>query len=230
MSGRALTCLIPAFNEADRIGSVLAAVQLHALVQRIIVIDDGSTDDTAEVARNAGAEVLQTPGNIGKTAALALGLKNVTTSHVLLLDADLTGLTPDAITTLITPVLDRSAIASLSLRGNAPYLWRLIGLDYISGERVLPYALLAPHLQAMSALPRFGFEVFLNRLLIASQRPIAVVPLPDVASPSKVAKRGAWAGLKADAGMLRDIFNTVSGPEILQQIFLMKRHQLGRKP
>lgn len=229
MSGATFTCLIPAFNEADRIADVLAAVRLHPLVEKTIVIDDGSTDQTAQVARSTGVEVLQTSGNIGKTAALALGLRNLTTSHVLLLDADLIGLTSEDVTELINPVLQCSAIASLSLRGNAPRLWRLIGLDYISGERVVPYALLASHLEAMEALPRFGFEVFLNRLLIASHQPIAVVPLPHVASPSKANKRGAWAGIKADASMMQDIFKTVSGAEILHQIFLLKRRQLAAR-
>jgi len=76
------------------------------------------------------------------------------------------------------PVIQGRAAATISLRGNAPRTWRLIGLDFISGERVLPMDLIAPHLAALDALPRFGFKVFLNRLLLDAARPVAVVRWP----------------------------------------------------
>ena len=220
------TCVIPAYNEADRIGGVLAAVAEHADLQHVIVIDDGSTDLTAQVARSFGVMVLTTTGNLGKTAALALGLQYVKTSHVVLLDGDLLGLTALDVTRLITPVADGLAIASISLRGNAPRLWRMIGLDYISGERALPFDLLKPHLGKLNHLPRFGFEVFLNRLLIKTKRPIAIVAFQDVSSPSKATKHGLWRGLRADALMIRDILLTVSLAEILRQIVSLKRSRL----
>jgi len=223
MTGLALTCLIPAHNEAARIGAVLRAVAGHPLVARVLVIDDGSTDATAAIARAAGVQVIAPPHNLGKTGALILGLRQVTQGHLLLLDADLTGLTPDAITALIAPVADGRAMASLSLRGNAPRTWRRIGVDYITGERVLPHALLAGHLDQIAALPRFGFEVFLNRLLIAADQPIAIVPWPGVASPSKVSKRGVLRGIKADAAMMSDIFRTLGPTACLRQIIAMRR-------
>ena len=99
-------------------------------------------------------------------------------------------------------------------------------MDYISGERVLPTALLTPHLDTLNTLPRFGFEVFLNRLLIDTKAPIAIVRWPDVASPSKATKRGSLHGIRADAMMMRDIFKTVSTAEIIRQIALIKRRTL----
>lgn len=219
-----LTCLIPAWNEAARIGGVLDAVAGHPALERVLVIDDGSTDGTGDVARARGAEVLRTPGNLGKTRALALGLGTVAGGHVMLLDADLTGLSAGAVSRLAAPVIAGRAAASLSLRGNAPRTWRLIGLDYITGERVLPHALLAPHLATFGTLPRFGFEVFLNRLLIDQGAPVAIVPWPEVASPSKAAKRGSvMAGLRADAAMLGDIYRTVGWRECSRQIAALRR-------
>lgn len=219
-----LTCLIPAWNEAARIGGVLDAVARHPDLGRVVVVDDGSTDGTGDVARARGVEVLRTPGNLGKTRALALGLGTVDDGHVMLLDADLTGLTPGAVSRLAAPVTGGRAAASLSLRGNAPRTWRMIGLDYITGERVLPLSLLAPHLDALSGLPRFGFEVFLNRLLIDKGAPVAVVPWPEVGSPSKALKRGSvMAGLRADAAMLGDIYRTVGWRECSRQIAGLRR-------
>ena len=218
MTAPTFTCLIPAYNEAARIGTVLDAVIGHPWVGAVIVIDDGSTDDTAEIARAKGAEVTRTAGNLGKTRALLQGLGRVTSSHIILIDADLTGLTASALTQLIDPVRTGAAMSAISLRGNAPRTWRFIGLDYISGERVFPREILAGQDEKLSRLPRFGFEVFLNRMMIARGDPIAIVKWPNVASPSKVAKRGVLAGLWADVAMMSDIFRTIGPLDCLQQI------------
>ena len=223
MTSPSFTCLIPAYNEAARIGPVLDAVLAQPLLAQVIVIDDGSTDTTAEIARAKGATVLRTPGNLGKTRALALGLQSVQTSHLVLIDADLTGLTPQALTALMDPVLRGQAVAAISLRGNAPRTWRLVGIDYISGERVLPLSLLTGQQDRLATLPRFGFEVFLNRLLIAQNSPLAIVPWPAVASPSKAAKRGLIAGVWADIAMLADIFRTIGPVACLRQIIALRR-------
>ncbi len=223
MTSHSFTCLIPAYNEAARIGAVLDVVVGHALLDAVIVIDDGSTDDTHAIAQSKGAQVIRTPGNLGKTKALALGLQTVQTSHIVLIDADLTGLTAAALSALIDPVLQGNASATISLRGNAPRTWRLIGIDYISGERVIPQALLADQQDRLGGLPRFGFEVFLNRLLIARNAPIAIVKWPDVASPSKASKRGAVAGIRADIAMMADIFRTIGPVDCLRQITALRR-------
>lgn len=218
-----LTCLIPAWNEAARIGRVLDAVTGHPLVTHVIVVDDGSDDGTEAIAAARGALVIRSAGNLGKTAALALGLRAVATRHVMLLDADLAGLTPAAVAALAAPVLDGRADATVSLRGNAPRTWRLIGLDYLSGERVLPMALLSGEEAALATLPRFGFEVFLNRRLLDSGARIAIVDWPSVASPSKAAKRGRLAGIRADIAMMRDVFRTVGPLGCLRQIHRLRR-------
>ena len=212
-------------NEAARIGGVLAALRHHPLIAETIVIDDGSTDETAKVAETFGVRILRTAGNQGKTRALMHGFGQVATSHVLLLDADLAGLTPDDVTALIAPVASGVAVASISLRGNAPLTWRMIGLDYISGERAMPTVLVSAYLTSLAALPRFGFEVFLNRLLIETGRSVSIVSLPNLISPSKASKRGRIAGLRADVAMMRDIFRTISPFEALHQILALRRAQ-----
>jgi len=64
-----LVAVIPALNAGATVGPVVAGALRH--VRRVIVVDDGSTDDTAEGARRAGAEVIRHPVNRGKGAALA---------------------------------------------------------------------------------------------------------------------------------------------------------------
>ncbi len=161
--------------------------------------------------------------NQGKTGALHAGLIQATGALVLLLDSDLIGLEARHLTALLQPVLDGRAEISISLRENAPRLWKLIGLDYISGERVLPRDLLTPHLDVLRDLPSFGFEVWLNRLCIERRCRLAVVPWPGVFSPLKSAKLGLRRGLAADAGMMGDIFRTVSPMDAATQILEMRR-------
>ena len=223
-----LTCLIAAWNEGARLPAVLDAVRDHPLIDRLLVVDDGSTDDTAAVAQRAGAEVLRLTPNGGKTAALAPGIARLEGEHVLLLDADLTGLTARDITALAAPVLIGAADATLSLRGNAPRTWHWLGVDYISGERVLSVDLLKSLAPALPGLPRFGFEVYLNHALRAQGHRVAVVGWPGVASPSKASKQGLWRGLWADMRMVRDILRCQPLTALLGQIHWL-RGQIARQ-
>ena len=82
--------IVPAFNEAPSIADVVTG--LHGIVSHVLIVDDGSTDQTAARARAAGAEVLSRGTNTGKGSAVRAGLAHVMTgsfTHVLLLDGDL---------------------------------------------------------------------------------------------------------------------------------------------
>lgn len=81
--------LIAAFNEEKRIGEVIAGVLKY--VPKAIVVDDGSTDGTARIARDAGAEILPHGGNLGKGASLRDGLEKAFSDGfdpVIVLDGD----------------------------------------------------------------------------------------------------------------------------------------------
>jgi len=221
---RTVTCLIPAFNEGARIGEVLQAIVGHPQVAEILVIDDGSRDNTAAIVRAVpGVTLIAMPQNRGKTAALVAGIRAAQGTYLLLVDADLSGLTPDHISRLIEPVHAGKADVSLSLRDNAPKPWHWLGIDYISGERVLLKSLLDEHTETMLALPRFGFEVFLNSLLIAQRSRVAVVRWPGVKSPLKGVKMGWRKGLVADAQMIGDMARTVGWTTLVRQIVMLRR-------
>jgi glycosyltransferase involved in cell wall biosynthesis len=223
-----ITCLIAAYNEAARIGAVLAAVAGHPLLDRVIVIDDGSGDGTAEVAASVpGVTVLRQDRNRGKTWALSVGIEAAADPLLLLLDADLVGLTPAHLTALIAPVQSGRADVSVSLRGNAPRPWHWLGLDYISGERVVPRDMLAGRTAELRGLPKFGFEVALNRTILDRRARLAVVPWPEVSSPLKSAKHGVWAGIRGDAAMMADIFRTVPPLQAARQITALRRLRIA---
>lgn len=89
--------LVPAFNEARTIAKVVTGLFPH--VAAVCVVDDGSTDGTADAARGAGADVMVNPGDRGKGTAIRSGLARVLErdcSHVLLIDGDLQHLPEEA--------------------------------------------------------------------------------------------------------------------------------------
>lgn len=83
-----IIALIPAYNEAARVADVVRAARAHLPVW---VVDDGSTDDTAARAQDAGATVLRQTSNLGKGAALQTGFRRALAEGmeaVLTIDAD----------------------------------------------------------------------------------------------------------------------------------------------
>src|SRR5258706_8051254 len=80
--------VVPVFNEAGTVGEVVAAAQAHGAV---LVVDDGSRDGSADVARRAGADVIRHPQRLGKGEAIRTGVAAAQArgaSLVLTLDGD----------------------------------------------------------------------------------------------------------------------------------------------
>jgi len=97
--------LIPAYNESRTIEQVIAGIRQQ--VDHVLVVDDGSTDATAQLALTAGAEVIRRTANGGKGLAVRAGLARVledSFTHVLMLDADLQHKPEEAALLLATAV------------------------------------------------------------------------------------------------------------------------------
>ena len=117
-----LAVVIPARNEADRIAATVGAAAKLAGADIVVVVDDGSTDDTAALAASAGAQVIRHARNRGKAAALETGAEAVRLieaglaasgpRHLLFLDADLGDSAVDA-GPLVDPV--RAGTADMTI-------------------------------------------------------------------------------------------------------------------
>jgi len=120
--GREVAVVIPAYNESITIGSVVLMAKKHA--DLVVVVNDGSKDNTSQIAKMAGATVLENDGNQGKAAALRRGFAYVSRLSfdvVVMMDGD--GQHDwDDIPRLIQPILDNEAdlvIGSRFLEGGA---------------------------------------------------------------------------------------------------------------
>jgi glycosyltransferase involved in cell wall biosynthesis len=115
-----LGVIIPAFNEAATLERVLRRVLLQPCVQQVVVVDDASTDSTAEIAnRFAGdprVQLVRHRVNRGKGAALRTGLDAIAASVVIVQDADLE-YDPVDYSRIIAPILEGRADAVYGVRG-----------------------------------------------------------------------------------------------------------------
>ena len=162
-----ISCVVCAYNEEDRIRNILDAVDAHPALSEVIVVNDGSTDATEALLRTyPNIRVISYTPNRGKTYALSRGIAAAAHDYLMLLDADLAGVTAADIEALAAPVVGGEAEVSISLRQNSLGIYRRMGLDFVSGERVIPTRLLADAIVAMQALPRWGGEAFMNELII----------------------------------------------------------------
>jgi glycosyltransferase involved in cell wall biosynthesis len=89
IEGKSIGVVIPAYNEQDAIGALVQGVREHVPnLKEVIVVDDGSTDDTAELAEKAGATVVRSPYNKGNGAAVKAGIRRATSDILVLMDGD----------------------------------------------------------------------------------------------------------------------------------------------
>ena len=124
--GPSVAAIIPARDEAARIAATVAAARRVPGVDLVVVVDDGSTDATAQLARAAGAEVLRHARNRGKAAAMATGADWVADQdrrapaprggarHLLFVDADLEDSAAN-LSVLVTPVAGGDADMTIAV-------------------------------------------------------------------------------------------------------------------
>ena len=128
--------LVPAYNEAATIGEVLDRVADLDLEAQVIVVDDGSSDATAEIAEAKGATVIRQP-NRGKGAALRAAIPHVEGDIAVVQDADME-YDPADVPALIEPIVRGAAdvVFGSRLRGGRPQraflFWHLVGNRFLS--------------------------------------------------------------------------------------------------
>jgi len=128
--------LIPAYNEAGTIGEVLERIAALGIDAQVIVVDDGSTDETAAMAAAAGATVIR-QANAGKGAAIRAAIPAADGDISVIQDADME-YDPIEVPELIEPIVRGSAdvVFGSRLRGGKPqraYLfWHLVGNRFLS--------------------------------------------------------------------------------------------------
>jgi glycosyltransferase involved in cell wall biosynthesis len=196
--------VMPARNEAATVADNVAAARGCCHVRRVVVVDDGSSDDTAALAEGAGALVVGRPGSRGSKAhAMDAGVQATDATHVLFVDADCTGLTSAHLDAICEPVLAGRAEMSL---GAFDYGWlnRLVlVLPPLSGERIIPR-------WVWEAIPGdklagYTIEVRINEVIAEGRHRTVARTMEGVFHRTKRHKFGRAEGFRRTVGMYRDL-------------------------
>lgn len=213
-----ITAIIPAFNEEQTIGRVLECVTKVEDITQIIVVSDGSTDNTAEVASSYEIEVIDLPENVGKGGAMKAGLERCINENVVFLDADLIGLTEQHVKDLIMPVIKNETEMTIGIFKNGRIVTDLAQkvTPYLSGQRAVKKALLdkIPNID----ITRYGVEVALTKFVEKNAISSKEVYLADMTHVTKEEKLGLIKGVQARLKMYWDIVKILSTNDKERQI------------
>jgi glycosyltransferase involved in cell wall biosynthesis len=194
--GKKIIVCIPAFNEAERIGSIIE--QASKYVSKIIVYDDGSRDSTSEIAKRSGAEVIRNPVNRGYGRAIAALFKKAKVEDVdIMITLDSDGQhDPDQIPEVLEPLLKDECDIVIGSRfislQNIPK-FRSIGIKAITRvTRAASYTSLtdaqsgfrAYNKKALSRIDLFeeGMEVSTEILVRAKEKNLRIKEVPVTVS------------------------------------------------
>ena len=209
-----VTAVIPAYNEEQTIADVVKRVKNIDKIQKVIVVSDGSTDNTAEIARQCGADVIELNENVGKGGAIKAGINECGTEIILFLDADLIGLTEKHILDLIEPVIENKADMTIGIFKNGRMVTDLAQkvTPYLSGQRAIRKSIIdrIPNID----ITRYGVEVALTKYVDKNNIRVQEVDLPDMTHVTKEEKLGIIRGVHARLKMYWDIVKIISNYNI----------------
>ncbi|ABF45340.1 MULTISPECIES: glycosyltransferase family 2 protein [Deinococcus] len=201
-TGARVAVVIPAFNEEETVAGVIRVAR--ELTPEVVVASDGSSDRTAQVAREAGARVVELHENRGKGPALQAALEATCAEYVVMLDADLVGLTREHLEQLLRPVQVGELDMAIGVFEGGSFAsdWGNRLTPHLSGQR-------ACRRDWLLSVPRLGEERWpeppITDHLRATGARWDYVELGQVRQVLKETKRGFWKGARARTKMYADL-------------------------
>lgn len=195
MNGVNVAAIVAAFNEESTIGPIVKALAESGRFREVIVISDGSTDRTAEIARMNGASLVhQLPWKHGKGSALMHGVAHTDAEILFFCDADLIGFSAEHIDRVLNPVLNGKLAMCVGLRDRGGFIMKLSAhLPLIGGERAMRRHVFEDIPDKY--LHGFMVESALNYYCRSRKLPYGTVELPGLGIRRKMQKVGFWKGL-----------------------------------
>ncbi len=204
-----VSAIVPAYNEAGRLGQVLAVLTSYPGFTEVIVVDDGSTDATATVVAAYPVRYLRLPTNHGKGYAMDYAVGQARGTIIFFCDADIRGLTLATVSTILAPVTAGQAEMSIAVRGrHVSLLTKVLAYIFpmttlIGGERAITRKLW----NDLPAYYKHGFriEAGLNFLAGHRQPGLVFTVFPELYQVIKEKKYGLLSGFLGRVRMVREI-------------------------
>ena len=203
-----ISAIIAAYNEEKTIAEVLTVLTRNRLIDEIIVVSDGSTDSTVEIACSFDVTTIALRENRGKGYAMRVGVDYARHDILFFVDGDMYDVTDDHIASLITPVLRDECDMNIGVRSRGPirnffHLQMKVG-PVLSGIRVM-------RREVWETVParyqeRFKIEAALNFFCSHAGYRQRQTVIYDLGHLIKESKRGLFPGLSARWEMSREVF------------------------
>ena len=202
------TAIVAAYNEENTIADVLRALTNSPLIDEVIVVSDGSTDDTVRISRRFDVRTIALRENRGKGYAMRIGVDYASHDTLFFVDGDMLNVTERTIESLVLPVLRDECDMNIGVRHRGPVLdflhLKMQCGPVLSGIRVMKrevFEKVPPQYQE-----RFKIEAALNCFCSRSgfrQQHTIIYELRHIIKESK---RGLSDGLRARWEMSREVF------------------------
>ena len=202
-----IALIIPAYNEAETIEEVINTAKNTNLFSEIVVVSDGSTDDTVQCAKRCGVETIALADNQGKGAAMAVGVENTTSEIVLFLDGDLVNLRAIHIKKLLEPIINNQVDMTCGIfnqgRDHTDFAQKIT--PWLTGQR----ALRRKQIENCTDLgqSKFGAELSLTKVAIEEELTVKKIELEGLTHKTKEEKIGLLKGFIARMKMYWEVFN-----------------------
>jgi glycosyltransferase involved in cell wall biosynthesis len=202
------TAIIAAYNEEKTIGDVLRALTASPLIDEVIVVSDGSTDRTVEIARTFDVKTISLRENCGKGYAMRVGVDNASGDVLFFVDGDMYNVKESHIEALLLPVLRDECDMNIGVRNRGPvanfFHLRMQCGPVLSGIRAMRrevFDVVPPQFQA-----RFKIEAALNCFCSRGGYRQRHTILRNLNHVRKEAKQGLLTGLRNRWEMTSEVF------------------------
>ncbi len=221
------SCIIPFYNEGERLFKVLDEVIKVSNLLEIIVVDDGSKDNEplSLADKYPTIKLIKLNKNLGKAGAVYKGLLAAKSENILLLDADLTGINRSKIEDMVS-YFNKLDIDMILLRYDEPWFIKIFGTDLsLSGVRILRKEDL---LSVFEKLHPSGYqlEVAINRYMIKNKRQVFNIRSKGLHQTSKISKIGFFQGLVKEFKMAWSLIAYLGVFSFLSQLYFFGRRSL----